>query len=86
MRYLQNGICHKDVSGILRCDKCPDAVANKGLLILGVLVVALVMCVMVFDTLGPVVGKAFIKCKRLSSLIICKEFMINNMDVPWHIQ
>ena len=46
------GYRHKDVSGILRCDKCPDAVANKGLLILGVLVVALVMCVMVFDHIG----------------------------------
>ena len=45
------GYRHKDVSGI-RADKCPDAVANKGLLILGVLVVALVMCAMVFDHIG----------------------------------
>ena len=39
----KKGYRHKDVSGILRCDKCPDAVANKGLIVLGVLVVVAVM-------------------------------------------
>ena len=43
------GYRHKDVSGILRCDKCPEAAANKGLLALGVLIVVVVMCAMVMD-------------------------------------
>ena len=79
------GYRHKDVSGILRCDKCPDAVANKGLLILGVLVVALVMCVMVFDHIGTGGRKSLHQMQKVIIInYLQMTFMIANMDVPWH--
>merc|ERR1711871_297095 len=81
----KNGYRHKDASGILRCDKCPDAVANKGLLALGVLIIISVMCAMVLDHIETGGRKSLHQMQKVIIInYLQMTFMIANMDVPWH--
>ena len=59
--------------------------ANKGLIVLGVLVVFAVMCAMVFDHIGTGGKKSLHQMQKVIIInYLQMTFMIANMDVPWH--